>query len=102
MAKLFSECLEENNLPKNAVQLLDTTDHEAVQFLLREADNIDLIIPRGGERLISTVVENSHIPVIKHYKGICHIYVDDSASPEMAKNITINSKQYSQGNNTIN
>ncbi|MDD4817801.1 MAG: glutamate-5-semialdehyde dehydrogenase [Victivallaceae bacterium] len=79
-------------LPDGAVQLLPWTDHAAVNVMLKLDRYIDLIIPRGGERLIRTVVEQSTIPVIKHYKGVCHIYVDAECDRAMALNIIENAK----------
>lgn len=92
LGKLFSETLKESGLPENSVQVLDTTDHDAVQYLLKESDNINLVIPRGGERLISTVTENSLIPVMKHYKGVCHTYIAESANVNDAIKIAVNAK----------
>lgn len=79
-------------MPEGAVQLMPYTTHEAVSVMLKMDQYINLIIPRGGERLIRTVVEQSTIPVIKHYKGVCHVYVDKAADPEMALNIIENGK----------
>ena len=74
------------------MQLIGTTDRVAVLEMLKQEELIDLIIPRGGEGLIRFVVENSRIPVLKHYKGVCHVYVDQGADPEMAKRICVNAK----------
>jgi glutamate-5-semialdehyde dehydrogenase len=79
-------------LPAGALQVVDTTDRSAVTELLKLEEYIDLIIPRGGESLIRFVSENSRIPVIKHYKGVCHTFVDASADYEMAERICINAK----------
>ena len=79
-------------LPDGAVQLIDWTDHAAVNLLLKMNQYIDLVIPRGGERLIRTVVEQSTIPVIKHYKGVCHLYVDSPCNVEQAVKIITNAK----------
>jgi len=79
-------------LPPEAVQLIGTTDRAAIDELLRLEEYIDLIIPRGGEGLIRRVVERSLIPVIKHYKGVCHTYVDVGADLEMARRIAYNAK----------
>jgi glutamate-5-semialdehyde dehydrogenase len=84
--------LERYNLPAAAVQVVTTTERAAVLELLKLEDEIDLIIPRGGEGLIRFVSENSRIPVIKHYKGVCHTYVDADADFEMAEKICINAK----------
>jgi glutamate-5-semialdehyde dehydrogenase len=74
------------------VQLLPTTDRAAMSELLRRDEEIDLVIPRGGEALIRFVAENSRIPVIKHYRGNCHVFVERSADPGMALEICYNSK----------
>ncbi|MGM0462971.1 MAG: glutamate-5-semialdehyde dehydrogenase [Fibrobacterota bacterium] len=97
LARIFSDVLKKTGLPEKAVQLVDTTDRQAVQYLLKEAGHVDLIIPRGGEKLIETVVENSHIPVIKHYKGVCHLYIAQSAPLETAVAIAINGKTQRPG-----
>ncbi|MGB2999022.1 MAG: glutamate-5-semialdehyde dehydrogenase [Phycisphaerae bacterium] len=80
------------NLPVDAVQMVDRPDRGLLSELLRRSDTIDLVIPRGGEGLIRTVTEQSTIPVIKHYKGVCHIYVDDLADLHMAAEICFNAK----------
>ena len=79
-------------LPDGAIQLVPWTDRSAVNQLLKMDNYIDLVIPRGGESLIRMVVEQSTIPVIKHYKGICHIYVDEKCSFDMALSIIENAK----------
>ncbi|ALC15289.1 glutamate-5-semialdehyde dehydrogenase [Desulfuromonas soudanensis] len=79
-------------LPEGALQVITTTDRNAVTELLKLEEEIDLIIPRGGESLIRFVSEHSRIPVIKHYKGVCHTFVDASADFEMAERICINAK----------
>ncbi len=84
--------LREKGLPEAAVQVVPTTDRQAVTELLKLEEQIDLVIPRGGEGLIRFVAENSRIPVIKHYKGVCHVYVDAGADPEMAERIALNAK----------
>ncbi len=92
LAKLFSRALDTAGLPAEAVRLVETTRREAVNYLLTRDDSIDLIIPRGGENLIRTVVTNSSIPVIKHYKGVCHIYVAKSAGLRHTIPIVVNAK----------
>jgi len=92
LASVISDSLDEKNLPAAAVQVVPFKDRSAVQALLNQEQFIDLIIPRGGEGLIRFVVENSKIPVLKHYKGVCHIYVDDGADLKMAEDICFNSK----------
>jgi glutamate-5-semialdehyde dehydrogenase len=76
----------------NGVQLVEHTDRSIVNLLLQRPQDLDLVIPRGGESLIKAVVEKSKIPVIKHYKGLCHIYVDASADLFKAKEIILNAK----------
>jgi glutamate-5-semialdehyde dehydrogenase len=78
--------------PPDAVQLVPTVEREAVLEMLKLDESIDLIIPRGGEGLIRFVVENSRIPVVKHYKGVCHVYVDEHADHAMAEDIAYNAK----------
>jgi glutamate-5-semialdehyde dehydrogenase len=83
---------KKKGLPDHAVQLIRTTDREAVRELVQLKDYVDLVIPRGGEALIKAVSEQAHVPVIKHYKGVCHTYIDASADLEMALAIVINAK----------
>jgi len=82
----------ETGLPEDAVQVVATTDRAAVELLLREERNIDLVIPRGGPGLIRMVSEKSRIPVIKHDAGVCHVFLDADADPEMARAIVLDSK----------
>ncbi len=89
---LFKDVLKENHVNEQIVNLLPTTDREAILYMLKLEELIDLIIPRGGEELIRFVAENSRIPVIKHYKGVCHLYVDAVADLDMAVKLTFNSK----------
>jgi glutamate-5-semialdehyde dehydrogenase len=84
--------LEKVGLDKNAIQVIETPDREAVGYLLKADEYVDLVIPRGGEGLIRNVVENSTIPVIKHYKGVCHVYVDEFADLNMARGVCLNAK----------
>lgn len=92
LAKYISEALVETSMPQNAVQIVPVTDRKAITVLLEREEEIDLIIPRGGEGLIRFVVENSKIPVLKHYKGVCHVYVDLAADMKMAEEICFNAK----------
>ncbi len=92
LAAIFHEALKKNGVPEDAVQVIPTTDRSAVTEMLSREEEIDLIIPRGGEGLIRFVVEHSRIPVLKHYKGVCHVYVDSGADLEMAKEICFNAK----------
>ncbi len=94
---LLEASLCEAGLPAKAVQLVGTPDRSAVLEMLRQEAYIDLIIPRGGEGLIRFVAENSRIPVIKHYKGVCHVFVDEGADPEMAVRICVNAKTQRPG-----
>jgi glutamate-5-semialdehyde dehydrogenase len=92
LAAVIASVLGESGLPKTAVQVVPVRDRKAVNILLEQEEQIDLIIPRGGEGLIRFVVANSRIPVLKHYKGVCHVYVDADADMEMAENICFNAK----------
>ena len=92
LASVLTQALEEAQLPAKAVQVVPSTDREAVRLLLQMEDYIDLVIPRGGEGLIRFVAENSRVPVLKHYKGVCHIYVDEAADLDMAQQICFNAK----------
>ncbi|HEY2881687.1 MAG TPA: glutamate-5-semialdehyde dehydrogenase [Pirellulales bacterium] len=89
---LLRQMLDEVGLPADAVQLVNTADREAVGHFLRLHELIDVAIPRGGESLIRRVAEEATMPVIKHFTGNCHVYVDRAADLEMAKRLTINSK----------
>jgi glutamate-5-semialdehyde dehydrogenase len=92
LARIISQALSENGLPASAAQVIATRDRSAIAELLKQEEYVDLIIPRGGEGLIRFVVENSRIPVLKHYKGVCHVYVDQEADPGMAEEIIFNAK----------
>ena len=92
ITKILREALKLTNLPENSIQLIDVTDRAAVYEMLKLDAYIDLIIPRGGFELINMVVENSRIPVIKHDKGLCHIYIDNEADLNMAEEIAFNAK----------
>ena len=90
MVEAASQALAE--FPVNAVQVVPTTDRAAIPELLSLTRDVDLCIPRGGESLIRAVAECSQVPVIKHYKGVCHVYIDGAADLAMAEEITFNSK----------
>ncbi|WP_028582459.1 glutamate-5-semialdehyde dehydrogenase [Desulfogranum japonicum] len=92
LAKIMQQVLENHNIDSSVVQVLPMTDRAAVDILLKQEEYIDLVIPRGGEGLIRAVTEKSMIPVLKHYKGVCHAYVDRSADPKMAVDIVYNGK----------
>ena len=88
----MQQARQSSPLPEHAIQLVQTSDHQAVTHLIQLRDEVDLVIPRGGERLINTVVEQAQVPVIKHYKGLCHIFVDKDADLDMACDIIVNAK----------
>jgi glutamate-5-semialdehyde dehydrogenase len=90
--RILEESLAECGLPENCVQLVATPDREAVGKLLQMSEAIDLVIPRGGESLIRRVVAEARMPVLKHYQGNCHVYVDRSADLAMAERIVLNAK----------
>lgn len=90
--KLITQDLERFGIPRSAISMIDITDRRAVEFLLKGGEFVDLIVPRGGEGLIKYVAENSIVPVIKHYKGVCHLYVDKYADLKKAVKITLNAK----------
>lgn len=92
LAGLITEALHESGLPPKAVQVIPSTDREAVRVLIGMEDHVDVIIPRGGEGLIRFVSSHSRIPVLKHYKGVCHVYVDESADLETAWSVCFNAK----------
>ncbi len=92
LVEVIRESLEGVGLPADAVQLLPTTDRSAVKEMLKMEDSIDVVIPRGGEELIRFVAENARMPVLKHYKGVCHVYVDADADLEKAERICFNAK----------
>jgi len=97
IARILREALCETEIPEAAIQVIPTTDRKAVNEMLTLEEYIDLIIPRGGEELIRAVVNKSKIPVLKHYKGVCHIFVDSSADFDMAANICMNAKTQRPG-----
>lgn len=92
LAAVIARSLAGSGLPEAAVQVIPVTDRMAVNALLQQEEFIDLIIPRGGEELIRFVVAHSRIPVLKHYKGVCHVYVDEGADLAMAEEVCFNAK----------
>ncbi len=92
LAALLSRALDEARLPADAAQLVTSTDHEAVTELCRLDRYIDVMIPRGGESLVRAVQEAATMPVLKHYKGVCHAFVEESADPDQALDIIFNAK----------
>jgi glutamate-5-semialdehyde dehydrogenase len=92
IAAVLSEAAEKAGVPSGSISFIDRTEREVVVELLKQDQYIDLIIPRGGESLMKLVTEQSRIPVIKHDKGVCHIYIDADADVAMAKSIANNAK----------
>ncbi len=97
LARIIQEALRENGIPEAAAQVIPVRDRAAVNVLLTQEEYVDLIIPRGGEGLIRFVVDHSKIPVLKHYKGVCHVYVDEGADLGMAENVSFNAKAQRAG-----
>ncbi len=97
LAALITESLAAAGLPRDSVQLVPTTDRAALDILLKLDAHIHCIIPRGGEGLIRFVAENSTIPVIKHFTGVCFVYLDKAADAAMAESITVNAKTQRPG-----
>jgi len=99
--KAIADCirdgLEQAGLPRNAVQLIETTDRAAVGALIRMERHVDVIVPRGGKSLIERITEESRIPVIKHLDGICHVYIDDRCDFDKAIKIALNAKTQRYG-----
>lgn len=92
LTRILQDSMAEVGLPRAAAQLLPTTDRAAVLDMLKLDEYIDVMIPRGGEELIRFVAENARMPVLKHYKGVCHVFVDAEADLEMAEKICFNAK----------
>ena len=90
--KILKTALKESGLPEDCISMVESVDRKVVAYLLEMDDCLDLIIPRGGEALIRMIADKSKIPVIKHYKGVCHVYVDKEADLKKALNISINAK----------
>ncbi len=97
IAAALQSAMTSLSIPAAALSLIPFTEREGVLEMLKQEEFIDLIIPRGGESLIRFVVENSRIPVIKHYKGVCHVFVDNGADFDMAERIIINAKTQRPG-----
>jgi len=95
--KVLKQALAKTKIPLNALQLIESTDRGAVHALLKLDELIDVIVPRGGEELIRFVAENTKIPVVKHFKGICHVYVSKNADLSMAHTISMNAKVQKPG-----
>jgi glutamate-5-semialdehyde dehydrogenase len=97
LAAILQQALNIHNIDGNAVQIIPVTDRLAINHLLTLEEDIDLVIPRGGEGLIRFVSQNSRIPVLKHYKGVCHLFVDKDADLEKTIPLVINSKTHRPG-----
>jgi glutamate-5-semialdehyde dehydrogenase len=97
LAKVLQDALATENIDPAAIQVIPVTNREAVNVLLSLEEQVDLIIPRGGEGLIRFVAQNSRIPVLKHYKGVCHVFVDKDADLDMAVAIVMNGKTQRPG-----
>jgi len=97
IAKILQDALESEGLPKAAVTVIPDADRELMMDLIQQDDLVDLVIPRGGEGLIRFVSDNSKIPVIQHFKGVCHLYVDDEADLDMADQLLRNGKTQRTG-----
>lgn len=95
--KIIQDTLESFNLPKACVSMIPTSDRAAVGAMLRAAEYIDVMIPRGGHGLIERVMNEARMPVFGHLDGLCHIYVDKSADADIAKNVTLNAKMRRTG-----
>jgi glutamate-5-semialdehyde dehydrogenase len=92
IANVLRDVLEKHDVPRSALTLVEDLRRETMEELLQLIDIIDLAIPRGGEGLIRFVAEHARVPVIKHYKGVCHLYVDDSADEALALNLLVDGK----------
>ncbi|MBU4120011.1 MAG: glutamate-5-semialdehyde dehydrogenase [Proteobacteria bacterium] len=97
IVRVLQGVLRDLSIPETAIQIVPITDREAVYEMLQLEESIDVIIPRGGEDLIRAVVRDSRIPVIKHYKGVCHVFVDEGADLDMAVRICVNAKTQRPG-----
>ena len=92
LASIIGSALVSSDLPQHSVQLIPTSDRAALNHLLTLDEYVHCIIPRGGEGLIRFVSENSRIPVIKHYKGVCNLFLDEGCDPQMALDIAVSAK----------
>lgn len=97
IAKCIAQGLEQAGLPKDSVQVIETTDREAVGHLISMPEYVDVIVPRGGKGLIERISRDAKVSVIKHLDGICHVYIDGQADLEKAFNIALNSKTHRYG-----
>lgn len=97
IAACIAEGLAQAQLPATAVQVVDTTDRQAVVELIQMQDSVDVIIPRGGKGLVERITNDAKVPVIKHLDGICHVYIDEYADPQKAIDVAFNAKTYRYG-----
>ncbi|MHC4883654.1 MAG: glutamate-5-semialdehyde dehydrogenase [Planctomycetota bacterium] len=97
LGKTFREAIRKAGLNPECIQVLDNPDRTLATALMHQGDSIDVVIPRGGKGLIEAVMRESVIPVIAHLDGICHVYVDEHAAPEMAESIVVNAKTHRTG-----
>jgi glutamate-5-semialdehyde dehydrogenase len=97
LAEIVGRGLEEAGLPRAAVQVLPFTDRDAIRALVQQSEYVDLAIPRGGEALIRFVTENARVPVVQHYKGVCHLYLDAGTDASEAARIAVNAKMQRPG-----
>ncbi len=97
LGEVITQALAASGLPSDAVQVLPFTDRDAVRALVHQSEHVDLAIPRGGEALIRFVTENARVPVVQHYKGVCHMFVDRGFDPEKAIPIILNAKMSRPG-----
>lgn len=97
LVAVISQALKAVGLPQRVVQYIETTDRDAVGYLVTMTEEIDVIVPRGGKGLIKRLQEQARVPMIKHLDGNCHVYVDKAANLETAKQIAINAKTYRYG-----
>lgn len=97
LAEVIGDALEATGVSRAAVQVLPFTDHDAVRALVQQAGLVDLAIPRGGEALIRFVTDNARVPVVQHYKGVCHLFLDAGADVELATKVVMNAKMSRPG-----
>lgn len=95
--KTIEDVLEQHSIPKSAVSMIQTSDRSMVGAMLRAHDYIDVMIPRGGKNLIERVMNEAMMPVFSHLEGLCHIYIDSSVNPEIAKTVPLNAKMRRTG-----
>ncbi|MGI4982661.1 MAG: glutamate-5-semialdehyde dehydrogenase [Janthinobacterium lividum] len=97
LAAIIAEALAQTGLPRDAVQVVDTTDRRAVGALITMTEYVDVLVPRGGKRLIERLMVEARVPMIKHLDGICHVYVDGRADPDKALRVCDNAKTHRYG-----